>query len=380
MPTRFAVTDAAPLLPGTARDHKGFLVARAFVARSGIQEYAGWEVGDERPVVRVWRPEDEVKAPASVNSYAHAPVTMGHPDVLVDPTNVRDLQHGEVSMDDAEWIDGKLRLTLLVKSDAAQKAVEDGTARELSAGYLANLEWTSGTTPDGQTYDAIQRGIVVNHVALVPRGRAGIARIGDGAPPWGSGSSNPPSNRKGDSMSDALKTVVLGDKAVQATVADAPAIEAYRDAQAKALADKDTAHAAALAEKDATIGELKAKVADAEKAKVSDADLDRMVAERAELVATVKAIAKDAKVDGLSPAELRKAAVEARYGADAVKDASEAEIAGMFRIAAKDAKPDPVRDGFSNPAPKAPTNDAEREAAAHRAYVDGLNPRHEEAA
>jgi hypothetical protein len=53
----------------------------------------------------------------------------------------------------------------------------DTDARELSCGYSLNLDETPGTTPEGEHYDAIQRNIVYNHVALVPQGRAGIARL-----------------------------------------------------------------------------------------------------------------------------------------------------------------------------------------------------------
>ena len=383
MPTR--LTDRAPL-NGTRKTGDGYLVAEAFVARTGIQLYGGHELGDERAVVRVYRGEDEVKAPASVRTYSHAPITMGHPDVLVDSTNHSTLAKGEVSTE-AEWVDGKLRLPLIVKDAATIAAIEGGT-RELSAGYLCALDHTPGVTPEGEADDAIQRTIRINHVAVVPKGRAGAeCRIGDAAE-WGAspltdaqGGVTHPSKRD-DIMSDKLTTVVLGDAAVQVAPEDAAKIDGFKRDSAKALTDAEAAHATAIAAKDTEIGELRAKLADAEKAKVSDADLDRMVTERAALVSTVKAIAKDAKTEGLSPAELRKAAVEARYGADAVKDASEAEIAGMFRIAAKDAetKADPVRDHFSRTAPVVPTNDAEREEAAHRAFVDGLNPRNKEAA
>ena len=50
-------------------------------------------------------------------------------------------------------------------------------ARELSCGYKLNLDETPGITPDGQHYDAIQRDIRYNHLAVVQRGRAGNARL-----------------------------------------------------------------------------------------------------------------------------------------------------------------------------------------------------------
>jgi hypothetical protein len=51
-----------------------------------------------------------------------------------------------------------------------------GGKRELSLGYKVDLEETPGVW-NGQEYDAIQRNIRVNHLAIVPRGRAGNARL-----------------------------------------------------------------------------------------------------------------------------------------------------------------------------------------------------------
>lgn len=330
MDHRFA--DAAPL-GGIRRTRDGFLVAEAFVAREGIQVYSGREVGrPERDAVRVWRPRDEVMAPESVRTYSHAPVTLGHPDAGVTADTWAALAKGEVSTE-AEWRDGKLRLPLIVKDAAAIAAIEGGT-RELSAGYVCALDWTAGTTPDGEAYDAVQRGIRINHVAIVPRGRAGAeCRIGDTASAWGA-SPITLSDRQEDRMSDPLKTVVLGDKAARVAAEDVPLFDAYKAAMDKRLADAEAEHAKVEAERDA----LKAKV-------LSDTDLDRRVADRAALVAKARAIAPDLKPEGLSDAAIRKAAVVAKLGDAAIKDRSEAYIDARFDILAEDAaKTDPVAD------------------------------------
>lgn len=149
------------------------------------------------------------------------------------------------------------------------------------------------------------------------------------------------------------KTVVLGDKAVQVLVEDAAEVERFKQESAKALADAEAKLAATIEAKDEEIGKLKAELADAKKA--AEIDVDALVAARTELVAQVKAI--DAKIDtkGLSDAELRKAAVAAKLGEEMVKDASDAEISGMFKAIVKGTA-DPVADAFRNGAN--PINDA----------------------
>ena len=43
--------------------------------------------------------------------------------------------------------------------------LESGERKEISLGYKCRLEQTSGTI-NGESYDAIQRDIVVNHIAM----------------------------------------------------------------------------------------------------------------------------------------------------------------------------------------------------------------------
>lgn len=363
-------TDAVAV-SGTRRTADGFLVAEARSVRTGIQLYTGAEVGKpEMPVVRVYRPADEVFSDASLQSFTHAPITIDHPAEPVTADNWKQLAAGEVSTaakKDGIWV----HLPLILKDKAAITDVENGK-RELSAGYTCSLVWGDGLTPEGEPFDATQTNIKINHLAIVPRARAGSeARIGDGAA-WGasplvedhSGLAPITPSKKEDAMSDALKTVVLGDKAVQVAVSDVAAIEQFKLDSAKALADAKADHDKALAAKDAELAKKDAEL-DAVKAKVlSDADLDKRVQARADLISTAKAIAKDVKTEGLTDAAIRKAVVAAKLGDAAIADKAEAYIDARFDILAEDAKKtaDPFRqvakDGLHQS-----TGDAQTQAA-----------------
>ncbi|WP_437408618.1 DUF2213 domain-containing protein [Sinorhizobium meliloti] len=169
-------TDLAPIA-GTRRTADGYLVADVRTARTGIQVYAGHEVGKpELQVVKVYRPEDQVFDKASLGSYAHKPVTNDHPDVAVTADNWKALSVGQIGDEVAR--DGEFVRVPLVVMDGATIGDIEGGKRELSAGYTCDLAWEPGTTPEGETYDAIQKDIRINHVAIVQRGRAGSeARI-----------------------------------------------------------------------------------------------------------------------------------------------------------------------------------------------------------
>lgn len=355
--TRFS--DAATL-GGTRKTADGYLVAEAYAVRTGIQLYRGSEVGMiDRDVVRVYRPEDEVRDPESLKTFSHAPITLGHPQA-VTADNWSDLAKGEVSTE-ATWDGKKIKLPLIVKDAAAIEAVESGSHRELSAGYTCQLDWTPGVTADGEEYDAVQRTIRVNHIALVPRGRAGAeCRIGDAAQDWGAMPLTDNATKQEAHMADNTKTVVLGDSAVTVPVADAAHIEAFKQRAEKRLSDAETAHAEAIAGKDRKLAAKDAEI-DALKAKVLTGDaLDARVAARAKLISDAAKVAK-VETAGLSDDAIRKAVVVAKLGDD-FAEMSQAYHDGRFvelvKAADAEAGKDPMREALKDAAPKATTLDA----------------------
>lgn len=340
-------TDAVSIA-GTRRRDDGYLVADARVARTGVQLYAGYEVGKpEMAVVRVYRPDTEVFSRDTLASFAHRPVTNDHPDEPITADNWKDHAVGNTSEEIAR--DGAfIRVPLMVSDGATIKLIEDGK-RELSAGYTCDLVFEAGQTADGEAYDAVQKHIRANHVAIVQRGRAGSeVRIGD-AGKWGAAPINDHHPEKDRKMT--LKTVTVDGIPIEVTDQGATVIATLQSRLADAtekLADAETAHTAAIAAKDTELAQKDAAL-DAEKAKVLDATaLDKLVQARGDLIATAKAIAADVKTDGLSDADIRKAVVVAKLGDAAVKDKAQAYVDARFDILAEDAAKiaDPVRDAL----------------------------------
>src|SRR5690606_28507268 len=54
--------------------------------------------------------------------------------------------------------------------------IESGERKEISLGYKCQLDPTPGTW-NGESYDAVQKNIVVNHVALGPKGWGGTSGL-----------------------------------------------------------------------------------------------------------------------------------------------------------------------------------------------------------
>jgi uncharacterized protein len=300
--------------------------------------------------VRVYRPGSEVFSEDTLKSAAHRPVTNNHPDEHVTSRNWKDYAVGQTG-DEVTGEGIFIRVPLMVSDEAAITDIEAGK-QELSAGYTCDLDFTAGITPSGEAYDAIQKNIRLNHVAIVHRGRAGSqVRIGD-ASAWGVAPiTNDHRPEKEKIMT--LKTVTVDGIPVEVTDQGATVIGTLQSRLADAntkLADAEKAHQVALAAKDAEIARKDAEI-DATKAKVlSDADLDKRVQARADLITVAKAIAKDVKTEGLTDAAIRKAAVVAKLGDEAVKDKAEAYIDARFDILAEDAKKiaDPFRTVVQN--------------------------------
>jgi 8-oxo-dGTP pyrophosphatase MutT (NUDIX family) len=72
----------------------------------------------------------------------------------------------------ARWADPYIKNDLSIWPNYASQAIEDGSQRELSAGYSYKPDMTPGTY-QGVPYDGVMRDIAFNHFALVVEGRAG---------------------------------------------------------------------------------------------------------------------------------------------------------------------------------------------------------------
>lgn len=146
----------------------GWLRIDGRITRTGVFTYREPN-GKMRRELRL--PEEVFKTDA-MQSFALVPVTDEHPPGFLDATNTRDYARGSVAgtlRKDGEFIAGEILVT-----DASLVAkLERGDARELSCGYNCDLDEQPGVTSDGLRYDAIQRNIRGNHVAVVPKGRAG---------------------------------------------------------------------------------------------------------------------------------------------------------------------------------------------------------------
>lgn len=362
--------DRLTIVDKAHRTKDGYLRVVARAARSGIQDYLGREVDPEGQhfakdeVVKVYRPPEEVFDADAVASFIGRPVTDDHPSVAVDAANWREHSRGVVggAVKDGEWL--RFDLALM---DADLIAKVDGGKRELSNGYHAELTIGDGVTPAGEKYQAVQRHIRGNHVAVVDRARAGSdARISDGG------------NKLFETCDcaavilDALKELEPMPKFItldglKVDLSDAEAVETAIGKLQGQIADATKARETAegqVATLTTDKAALEAKVTTLEKqiedAKVTPEKLRDAAAAFARVVDQGKKLGVEV-TDEMDEAAIRKAAVNAKLG-DAAKGWTDAQIETSFATLAAQ-----LDDGEQKPQPfKAPhivANDAEVETA-----------------
>lgn len=302
----------------------GYLVVDAKTARTGIQRYLGSEVGKpELPFVDVYRSPEQVFAADAMASFVHRPVTNNHPPEAVTADNWTEYTVGHSSDEVAR--DGQfLRVPLMVADAKTISDIENGK-NEISNGYTCDLEFVSGTTPDGLKYDAIQKNIRGNHIAIVQAGRAGKeCRIGDGgsSQTWGLSPITKTQKKDSEKMSDALRNMMVDGFPVQVTDAGAIAIEKLTADRTKLQTDLSALQVQldmAKKEKEEEIAKKDAAIEDAKSKILDQTGVDKLVADRVALESTAKLIHKDAKTTGVADHDLKKSVVLAKLGDDALK-------------------------------------------------------------
>ena len=264
---------------------EGFLICKDVpIARTGEQEYLARELmldGDpERPVTVQRRPED-VFAPAALASFEGKPVTDGHPPESVGAENYAAYAKGHVQ--NVRRQGDYVTADLYINDAALADEVRNRVKREVSCGYLCDY------VPEGAGYR--QERIRGNHVAVVPKGRAGAAvAIQDAAPEAEKGRNNIMSYWKTflAAFAGAARDAEPGelDRVVETTAAalDAEPAEKAQEA-APAKEEEAPAEEALPAEDtlDARLGRLEAMLArlmprEEEPHMADETDLDEAIA------------------------------------------------------------------------------------------------------
>lgn len=145
------------------------------ISQVGVFPYLGKNISDElepNKIYFVYRPAEELFAPETLESFNSTPLPLvDEHEMLGDGATPAENKgiHGVISN---VRQDGKLLVgDISIYSETMKDEINRGK-KDLSMGYYCEYDLEEGEY-DGQHYDAVQRNLRGNHVALVDQGRCG---------------------------------------------------------------------------------------------------------------------------------------------------------------------------------------------------------------
>lgn len=299
---------------------------------------------------RELRHPHEVFDTDSLDSMLGAPVTALHPANPVNVYALKSVQKGVVRKvkRDGNFVNGECA----IDDDALVSAIERGDMHDVSPGYTCKLEHTAGVY-EGERYDAIQREIRYNHLAVGPKnwGRSGpsVALRVDAQDETQTDFGVQMDEERNDAAAEIVETPEA--KAEETKASEAETAGAAAEPEAKAGEPAEASKGDSLdvvselektrAERDALkerVDSLTKELADAKAVDVSP-----LVAARIQLERKAIKIAPEVKLDGLSDREVMLAALSTSGDYSAKSDAY---IEARFDLALETAeapKPAPAK-------------------------------------
>lgn len=148
---------------------EGFLRDSPIIGRAGVQVYRRADGGERRE----YRPPEVIFQAQTLAAVVGIPIIDKH-SALINATNVRQHQVGTVLSQARQ--DGSNMIADIVIHDPTP--VTKHGRRELSLAYGVRCDETPGVSPEGEAYDARITEITrFDHLAIVDKGRAGVAKL-----------------------------------------------------------------------------------------------------------------------------------------------------------------------------------------------------------
>ena len=147
------------------------------ITKIGVFPYLGRQISPELEpdtIYQVLRPEEELTKPETLKSFELIPLVDDHTML-----GTKDENHTPAEQKGIHGVTGTnvkqngdiITVDLKIYSETLKEEIENGK-KDLSLGYYSSYELIKGLYK-GQAYDAVQRNIIANHIALVDEGRMG---------------------------------------------------------------------------------------------------------------------------------------------------------------------------------------------------------------
>jgi uncharacterized protein len=160
--------DRGTVKVGSQLTPEGYIRGNAVVTRTGVFLYQN----PDGTIRRELRHPEDVWNDESIQSMHLLPITNNHPaEKFVTSENYKRLSIGYTGEKISREDPYVMATVVITDKDAVEAVLQEGK-RELSLGYTVDLEEVPGIY-EGEEYDARQRNIKYNHLAVVDKARAG---------------------------------------------------------------------------------------------------------------------------------------------------------------------------------------------------------------
>lgn len=145
------------------------------MTKAGVFPYLGKTISPELEPDRVYyvlRPWEELTKPETLKSLEKIPFINDHTMLGKDFTRPEDVGIEGTTLTNVKLNEPLITNDLTAYTERVKNLIDKSNKRDLSMGYRCRYELAKGEY-NGQPYDAIQRDIRFNHIALVDEGRMG---------------------------------------------------------------------------------------------------------------------------------------------------------------------------------------------------------------
>lgn len=356
---------------------EGYLQVEAVIARTGIQEYRGYELPQDSgyqfepdKIYRIYRSPTEVFSEKTLNSFLQKPVTNDHPYDVGGLVNAETATQKLVGVSGSKIIrqGEQIKVPLTIYSSKAINDVQQGKIG-ISAGYTGDIKMVPGISPDGLPYDGIVINIRGNHIAIcdldAARGgpgcrildRSGIVKNGMGQDPNAMGGVDglpdlSDINQLGQMIQQLASSIKEGFAGLLKAVKgedesesdDAPLVEGAVNDEDAAPADKKPASddntkpagkmtdaiSSKILAMQQEIAHLKGQLQVSKKAILTDAQIEKTVSARVALIRQAEQVLPGIDLSGLNSIEIKRRVIKAVMP-DVILDSAPAFIDGAYQ-------------------------------------------------
>lgn len=178
MMNQINITDSFNLTNSTRKLTKeGYLQATAALTRVGVQKYDLSSItgldSDRGKIVSVFRPPETVFNDETIESAKLKPITMNHPNEMVDSDNYNNYSVGNLGENVHRIDKDRLGATIQINDKSIVDDIMNGSISEISMGYRSDIIKKSGSYFDDKYSYTFNGPMHMNHCAIVDKGRCG---------------------------------------------------------------------------------------------------------------------------------------------------------------------------------------------------------------